>query len=79
MLFLDISNGSEEPVFIHPDYLFAEVDGKKVENTFLYHDPEGYKTIFKNIKAGEHEEGFIVWEVPKKWKKMTVTFREYVW
>lgn len=49
------------------------------EGIVLYHSPENYKTIFQNIDAGDFGEGFIVWEVPKKWKKMTVTFRKYVW
>ena len=77
VLFLDVWNRDEEQLYFHPDYLSAKVDGKPVEHTFLYHDPEDYTTIFKNIGAGDHEEGFIVWEVPTDWKKMVVTFKEF--
>ena len=77
VFFLEVQNSTEEKLYFHPDYLSAKVDGKKISHTFLYHSPEGYKTIFQNIDAGDFKKGFIVWEVPKDWKKMVITFTEF--
>ncbi len=77
VLFLKVQNSDEKEVYFHPDYLSAKVDGKKVKSTFLYRDPEGYKTIFRTIKAKDYNEGFIVWEVPENWQKMVMTFKGF--
>ena len=66
--------GNEKDYF-NVNYLTAEVDGKKTENTLLFNEPEGYPTIFANISGGETTEGFIVWEVPADWKKIKVTYK----
>lgn len=76
-MFLDVWNKDKEKLFFHPDYLTAKVGGQEIKNTFLYHSPEGYQTIFRDIEGNDHEEGFIVWEVPKDWQKMAVTFKEF--
>lgn len=77
VLFLSIKNTADEDVYFHPDYLSAKVDGTKIQNTFLYNDPENYKSIFKTIKANDYDEGFIVWEVPKDWKKLVMTYKGF--
>lgn len=74
VMFLEIRNRAEEALYIHPDCLSAKVDGKEVEHTVLYHSPEHYQTVFQNIEAGDYGEGYVVWEVPKDWKKMVMTF-----
>lgn len=77
VLFLSVENTDKEDLYFHVNYLSAKVDGKKIENTFLLNDPEGYRTIFRTIKAGDFNEGFIVWEVPKDWKKLEITFKGF--
>ena len=78
VLFLDVDNrDTEEELYFHADYVTAKVDGKSIEHTFLHNFPEGYRSIFKNIDAGGSADGFIVWEVPKGWKKLVVNFSEF--
>ena len=77
VLFLEIENHSSETLYISPSYLSARLDGVPIEHTFLYNAPEGYESIFQNIEAGESRKGFIVWEVPEGWKKMSVTYKEF--
>jgi len=74
VLFLKIHNRKNDKDYFHVDYLEANIDGKKIENTFLLNEPEGYQTIFTNISAETIQEGFIVWEVPEDWKKLEVTY-----
>lgn len=74
VLFLKVHNRKNDKDYFHVDYLEASVDGKKIENTFLLNEPEGYQTIFTNISAETIQEGFIVWEVPEDWKKLEVTY-----
>lgn len=74
VLFLEVINKKKEKEYFNVNYLTAKVDGKNIENTFLINDPEGYPTIFTNIQAGTREGGFIVWEVPENWKKLTVNY-----
>lgn len=74
VLFLKVHNDSKEKIYMNANYLSAEVDGKEVENTFLKNDPEGYTSILKNIEAGSTAGGFIVWEVPAKWKKFNFSY-----
>lgn len=75
VLFLKIYNKGNEKDYFNVNYLTAKVDGKVTENTFLFNEPEGYPTIFANIEGGKTAEGFIVWEVPEKWKKLAVTYK----
>ena len=74
VLFLEVYNKGKEKDYSNVNYLTAKVDGKDIENTFLFNEPEGYPTIFANIAGGGTAEGFIVWEVPEKWKKLNVTY-----
>ena len=74
VLFLKVRNRTSEKVYFNVNYLSAKVDGKEIENTVLFNEPEGYPTIFSNIAADSYYGGFIVWEVPKGWKKMEVTY-----
>lgn len=75
VLFLKVYNKGTEADYFNVNYLTAKVDGKEIENTFLFNEPEGYPTIFTNIGSGKTAEGFIVWEVPEDWKKMKVTYK----
>ncbi len=78
VLFLKVYNmNEEEDLYIHEKYVSAKVDGKNVEHTFLRNYPNGYGSIFKNIDPNGSAEGFIVWEVPKNWKKLVVNFSEF--
>ena len=74
VLFLKVYNKRKDKNYFNVNYFSAKVDGKEVENTFLFYEPEGYQTIFANIAGSSTAEGFIVWEVPEKWKKMEVTY-----
>lgn len=74
VLFLEIYNKNSETEYFNPYELCAQIDNKKIENSFLLNEPEGYATIFKNIESGERSAGFIVWEVPKNWKKLQVIY-----
>lgn len=75
VLFLNIRNETSEDVYFHVDYLSAKLDGKKITNTVLFNDPEGYSTIFTTILAKSEQSGFIVWEVPENWKKLKITYK----
>lgn len=74
VLFLSVYNKGSQKDYFNVNYLTARVDGKELENTFLFNEPEGYPTIFANIAGGDTAKGFIVWEVPKDWKKFEVTY-----
>ncbi len=74
VLFLKIRNRTNEKVYFNVNYLTAEIDGKEIENTVLFNEPEGYPTIFSNIAPDSYYGGFIVWEVPKDWKKMSLVY-----
>lgn len=73
-LFLEIENSSKEKTYINPYEVAAKADGKGLENTVLVNQPEGYPTIFTNIEPDMSQKGFIVWEVPKKWKEFEFTY-----
>ncbi|MCI9080359.1 MAG: DUF4352 domain-containing protein [Lachnospiraceae bacterium] len=74
VLFLSIKNTSNEKDYINPNYITAKIDGKDIEHTFLVNEPFSYPTIFTNIEAGRAIGGFIVWEVPKNWKKLEMEY-----
>jgi len=78
VLFLKIRNRTKEKVYFHPDYLTATVDAEEIENTFLLNEPEGYPTIFSNIEADSYYGGFVVWEVPKNWKKLKIIYKGWL-
>ncbi len=74
VLFLEIENNGKEKTYINPYEVSVEADGKALENTVLVNQPEGYPTIFTNIEPDMSQKGFIVWEVPKKWKKFKFSY-----
>lgn len=74
VLFLKIRNRTNEKVYFNVNYLTAEIDGKEIENTVLFNEPEGYPTVFSNIAPDSYYGGFIVWEIPKDWKKIKITY-----
>ena len=74
VLFLKIRNRTNEKIYFNVNYLSAKVDDKGIENTVLFNEPEGYPTIFSNIVTDSYYGGFIVWEVPKDWKKLEVVY-----
>lgn len=74
VLFLKIRNHTNEKIYFNVNYLSAEADGKAIENTALFNEPEGYPTVFSHIPADSYYGGFIAWEVPENWKKMEVTY-----
>ncbi len=77
VLFLSIRNTSTDNDYINPNYISAKVDGKNIEHTFLVNDPKSYPTLFTNIEAGKTIGGFIVWEVPKNWKKFQMEYNAW--
>lgn len=74
VLFLEINNKQNDEDYINVNYLSAKVDGKEINNSVLFNEPEGFQTIFKNVDAGSILRGFIVWEVPEDWKKIEVVY-----
>lgn len=74
VIFLSIKNDTIENYYLNYNYLSAKVDGKNIKHTFLINEPRNYPTIFTNIEAGKTVDGFIVWEVPKKWKKFELNY-----
>jgi len=74
VLFLEVINMLDEKDYINVNYLTARVDGKKVKNTVLFNDPEGFQTIFQNIEPGGTLRGFIAWEVPDDWKNIEIKY-----
>ena len=74
VLFLKITNCMQTEDYINAARIEAKIDGKKLEHTFLVNDPMGYKSIFTHIPEGESIKGFIVWEVPAKWKKLEMNY-----
>lgn len=70
VLFLSIKNTGTEDDYINANYVHGEVDGTEIEHTFLVNSPRNYPPVFKHITAGSTIKGFIVWEVPKNWKKL---------
>lgn len=74
VLFLKVKNNLSEKDYFNTNYLTAKLDGKKIENTFLLNEPEGYPTIFTHIESGSSIGGFIVWEVPSSWKKLEISY-----
>ena len=74
VLFLNFENRTENEDYINPDSLKASVDGKEMEHTVLFNDPEGYTTLFTHVEPEDSMDGFVVWEVPKDWQKLDVDF-----
>lgn len=74
VLFLKVRNRTSSKIYFHVDYLSAKIDGKKIKNTVLFNEPEGYPTIFANIAPDSYYGGYIAWEVPENWKKLEVTY-----
>ncbi len=70
VLFLSITNNGFEEDYINANYVYGKVDNKEIGHTFLVNSPRNYPTIFTHIPSGQNIEGFIVWEVPKDWKKL---------
>lgn len=74
VLFLKMRNRTNDSVYFNVNYLQAKLDGKKIENTVLLNQPEDYPTMFSNIAADSYYGGFIVWKVPKNWKRLDITY-----
>lgn len=74
VLFLKISNRSEEKDYFNVNNFSAKVDGKDITNTVLWNNPEDYPTIFANIEGRSDYKGFVAWKVPKDWKKLELTY-----
>lgn len=74
VLFLKVRNRTSSQIYFHVDYLSAKIDGKKISNSVLFNEPEGYPTIFSNITPDSYYGGYIAWEVPENWKKLEVTY-----
>lgn len=74
VLFLEITNTQNDKDYINVNYLSTKVDGKKIKNSVLFNEPEGFQTIFKNIESGETLRGFIVWEVSDNWKEIEIIY-----
>lgn len=74
VLFLEINNKMLDEDYINVNYLSTKVDGKKIKNTYLLNYPEGFETIFQHVEAQGVLRGFIVWKVPKDWKKIEIKY-----
>lgn len=74
VLFLEIYNKQNEKDYINVNYLSAKVDDTEITNTVLFNEPEGFQTVFQNIEPENTLSGFIVWEVPKDWKKIEIVY-----
>lgn len=74
VLFLEIVNNMIDDDYINANYLSAKVDGKDITNSVLFNEPEGYQTIFQHVGGEDTLSGFIVWEVPKDWKKIKIKY-----
>lgn len=74
VMFLKVANDSEDIPYFSPEGLTAKVDGEELSHSFLYNTPENYEPIFVNIPSKEETTGFIVWQVPKDWKKLEYTY-----
>lgn len=74
VLFLEVSNFKNVKDYFNVDNISATLDGKKITNTYLLNDPEGYRTIFDNIESKKTVAGFIAWKVPKNWKKLSLQY-----
>ena len=74
VLFLEIYNKQNEKDYINVNYLSTKVDDTEITNTVLFNEPEGFQTVFQNIEPENTLRGFIVWEVPKDWKKIEIVY-----
>ena len=74
VLFLEIYNKQNEKDYINVNYLSTKVDDTEITNTVLFNEPEGFQTVFQNIEPENTLSGFIVWEVPKDWKKIEIVY-----
>lgn len=74
VLFLKIYNKRIENEYFNVNYLSAKIDGKSIQNTYLYNKPHEYSTIFEKIDIDSSITGYIVWKVPQNWKKLEVTY-----
>lgn len=75
VLYLQIKNTDKEQFYFHESYLETKVDGKDIRHTAIFNDPEdGFITAFSNIPSGYTLYGYIVWEVPKNWKKLDLKY-----
>lgn len=74
VLFLEIGNKMIDEDYINVNYLSAKVDGKEITNTVLFNEPEGFQTIFQHVGSQDSLRGFVVWEVPKDWKKIEIKY-----
>ncbi len=74
VLFLEIYNKQNEKDYLNVNYLSTKVDHTDITNTVLFNEPEGFQTVFQNIEPENTLSGFIVWEVPKDWKKIEIVY-----
>ncbi len=74
VLFLEIYNKQNEKDYINVNCLSTKVDDTEITNTVLFNEPEGFQTVFQNIEPENTLSGFIVWEVPKDWKKIEIVY-----
>ena len=74
VLFLKVRNRGYKDDYINVGNLKTELDGKGIETSVLVNQPENYPTLFQSVPSGTDISGFIVWEVPKKWKKLHISY-----
>ena len=74
VLFLKVRNRGYKDDYINVGNLKTELDGKGIETSVLVNQPENYPTLFQSVPSGTDISGFIVWEVPKKWNKLHISY-----
>lgn len=74
VLFLKVRNRGYKDDYINVGNLKTELDGKGIETSVLVNQPENYPTLFQSVPGGTDISGFIVWEVPKKWNKLHISY-----
>ena len=74
VLFLNVKNHTTKNLYFTPNGLESEVDGEKIETSYLCNEPDGYQPIFGDIGLHNEKSGFIVWQVPEDWSELSFTY-----
>lgn len=74
ILYLKLGNFGDEPDYFNPQNFKAVLDGKEIKHTYLMNEPDEYTTAFTTIEERSGIYGYVVWEVPKQWGKLDITY-----
>ena len=74
--FFAVRNRTKRDLYVNPLYLETYVDGAFVTESIILCNIDGCRSLGGALAAGDTTKGYVVYEVPKNWKQLKITYCE---